>query len=89
MNEWDELKAGYEKIIEEKLGKHVIQIDEIIHTIINKRIDLNLSQTKLAKMAGVKQSTIARLENFSGNPKLETIIKISNALGLKHVLIAK
>lgn len=51
--------------------------------LIKARLDRNLTQAELAARAGVKQPYIARLESGTANPRIETIAKISQALGLK------
>ena len=47
-----------------------------------------LSQAKLAELAGVKQSNIARIENGSSVPTLTTMQKILEPLGCR-LMIAK
>lgn len=44
--------------------------------IINERKKRGITQVELAKMIGVPQSTIGRMENLSHFPKLDTICKI-------------
>ena len=44
--------------------------------IINERKKRGITQVELAKMIGVPQSTIGRMENLSHVPKLDTICKI-------------
>lgn len=47
------------------------------------RQDRGLSQTALAKLAGISQQQVARLENPDGNPTLNTLEKVAQALGLR------
>lgn len=42
-----------------------------------------LSQTKLAKLAGVSRSTITHLEDGSARPTLWVLIRVTNALQLE------
>jgi DNA-binding XRE family transcriptional regulator len=60
---------------------------KIINSIINRRVELGLTQRDLAKISGVKQSAIARLENFKVVPKIYTLYKLMNPLGLKLITI--
>jgi len=46
------------------------------------RQDAGLSQKELGALARVKQQQIAKLENPDENPKLETLEKVGQALGL-------
>lgn len=48
--------------------------------IIQKRLDLGLSQSDLAKKMGTKQSAIARLESGSYNPSMAFLQKTVKAL---------
>lgn len=46
------------------------------------RIDLGISQAKLGEKLGVTQQMIAQFENSGKNPKLETLNRIADALGV-------
>jgi predicted transcriptional regulator len=55
------------------------------------RLSVHLTQTELARMAGVSQSLIARIEAGDIDPKLSTLRKILNAIkekDLKRGLVA-
>lgn len=47
--------------------------------LINARLEKNLTQAELAKLCGMKQSAIARIENGS-IPRVDTACKIAKAL---------
>jgi transcriptional regulator with XRE-family HTH domain len=47
------------------------------------RQDRDLSQNELAKLVGVSQQQIAKLEDPDANPGLDTIQKVAKALGLE------
>ncbi len=55
-------------------------VDNLGAFIRRMRMKLGLSQRELAKMAGVSQSLIARIETGSINPRFETVAKILRAL---------
>ena len=59
---------------------------ELIEAIVDTRKSKGLSQKQLAEMTGLKQPAIARIENNTNSPQLDTIIKIADALGLKITL---
>lgn len=46
------------------------------------RADRNMSQIELAEKINMEKSNLSRLESGRNNPKLITIIKIANALGV-------
>ena len=54
---------------------------ELAASIIQKRIDLGLSQAQLAKKVGTKQPAIARLESGSYNTSIAFLKKTAKALG--------
>lgn len=64
-------------------------IAELVGTITMRRIELGITQTELAEMSGIKQSAIARLEALRAIPKLDTIYKLLDPLGLTLNLIPK
>lgn len=51
------------------------------------RLAKEMSQKKLAKLSGIEQSEISRLEKGLINPSIEYLEKITNILGLKINLI--
>lgn len=51
------------------------------------RIAKSISQRKLAELAGVKNSTISRIEANQVSPNLSTIIKLSKALGVEPQIL--
>jgi ribosome-binding protein aMBF1 (putative translation factor) len=67
------IKAEYKTLVPEY---------EVIKIIINQRIKRGWSQTKLAEAIGSRQPVISRLEKGNGNPSLQTLQKIAQALDL-------
>lgn len=61
----------------------------IVKEITSLRIAKGLSQHDLAKITGVKQPVIARMEKGTTNPRLDTVNKIVEALGQELTLIEK
>jgi transcriptional regulator with XRE-family HTH domain len=54
--------------------------------LIEYRADHKLSQKKLGELIGMKQPYITRLESGEHNPDIETLIKISRALGIEFLI---
>jgi ribosome-binding protein aMBF1 (putative translation factor) len=52
----------------------------IARDIIRERRSLGLSQDRLAKMAGLRQETLSRLESGKHSPTVRTVEKIERAL---------
>ena len=79
-NEW---QKDYERLTtkDEK-----IEIDfrcALLKSVLDRRFEQGLSQRELANKMGVKYSVVARFECGDTDPKLSTIAKMFNALGLE------
>lgn len=62
---------------------------QFIKEITSLRTVKGLSQQDLAKITGIKQPIISRMEQGITNPRLDTVIKIVEALGHELTLIEK
>lgn len=49
--------------------------------LVKARTEHGLSQRKLEELSGVKQPVIARMENGSTSPQLDTVLKVLAPLG--------
>lgn len=54
----------------------------VAQAVIEKRIEMGLTQSQLAQIVGTKQSAIARLESGNYNPSVTFLGKVAKALGL-------
>jgi len=54
---------------------------EFAAKLIRIRLDKNMTQEDLANKSGLKQSAIARIENNGTLPRIDTVVKIAEALG--------
>ena len=61
----------------------------VVHELIQRRNELHLSQRDLAKKIGTCQPAISRLEAGDYNARIETLIKVADALGLQFSLTQK
>ena len=66
-----------------------IKLEEIGSSIRNRRELLELLQTRLAQIAGVSTRTIQLVEMGKANPSLDTLLKITEPLGLELKLTLK
>lgn len=54
--------------------------ERLTNQVIDRRGELNLSQRELAELCGTTQSAIARFESGARPPKIDTLIRIAEAL---------
>lgn len=57
-----------------------INARNFVLALVKTRREKGISQTELAKMTGINQSTISRFENLSIQPTLNIVFKILEAL---------
>ena len=55
----------------------------MIRALISRRNELRLSQTQLAKLVGMQQPAISRLEGGGLNTTVATLFKVADALDLE------
>ena len=53
---------------------------QIAGQVADRRKERGLSQAELAKLVGTTQSAIARLESGGRPPRIDTLLRIANAL---------
>lgn len=78
------------RISEANLGDDTLYPHEVVSIMTRKNVSLiaawrlyrNLTQTDVAKLIGVKQSTIAQIEK-SDAPRKETLLKFADVYGCK------
>ena len=85
MRTWEDYK-NHVKAIDEEEGRNMEEIEavtNIVSSIIRRRQELGISQRTLAERCGIPQSSVARIETLKTTPKLDTLIKLMQALGLR------
>lgn len=56
------------------------QVEKLIDELVTERKRQKLSQRDLAKLSGLKQEAIARMETMQAIPRLDTFVKVASAL---------
>ena len=69
-----EFRAEYEKTRPEF---------EVMHALIDARINSNMTQKELSVKSGVRQSNISRIENGTCSPTVATLQALAEGLGKK------
>jgi transcriptional regulator with XRE-family HTH domain len=77
------LERLHEKIVAGDRGWFFARIAD---RVAERRIERGLSQRELAELVGTTQSAIARLERGGRPPKLDTLMRIADALDADLVL---
>jgi predicted transcriptional regulator len=62
---------------------------DIADKVAARRVDKNLSQRELAELCGTTQSAIARLERGGRPPRIDTLLRIAEALDCELVVDLK
>ena len=58
----------------------------IAEQVLAQRLSRGLSQVELAKLCGTTQSAIARLESGGRPPRIDTLLRVANALDCNLVI---
>ena len=90
MKSWNDYK-NFVKNEDSTAKQDIEEMEElagIVGAIIEKRNSLRLSQRELADICGIPQSSVARIETFKTIPKIDTLLKIMQHLGLKLTVSA-
>lgn len=85
MRTWDDYKRHVKRVSDQD-KRNMEEIEEaaaIVAALIKRRQELGLSQRALAERCGIPQSSVVRMEMMKTRPKLDTLIKIIQALDLK------
>jgi ribosome-binding protein aMBF1 (putative translation factor) len=75
---WNDVEA--ELFTPEEIAASNLRVD-IMAELTKARNERGLSQRKLEELSGVKQPVIARLENGSASPQLDTVLRLLAPLG--------
>lgn len=78
---WDELKTSSEN--EKQFFETAEETARIVNELAEERSRKGISQRQLAEMSGLKQSAIARMESLQSTPRLDTLVRVANALEVK------
>ena len=62
---------------------------DVIQAIIARRNELSISQRTLAKMVGMHQPAICRLERGDGDIRVGTLFKVADALNMDFGIYAR
>jgi len=85
MRTWEDYKNHVKSISEDEKRnmEEIEEVSAIVSSIIERRQELRMSQRALAERCGIPKSSVARIETLKTTPKLDTLIKLMQALDLK------
>jgi len=75
---WEEIESKY--FTPEEIAASNLRAS-LMSELVNTRNERGISQRKLEELSGVKQPVIARMENGTNSPQLDTVLKVLGALG--------
>jgi len=75
---WQEVRR--EIFTKEEIAESDLRV-ALIGEIVKARKEMGISQRKLGELSGVKQPIIARMENGTATPNLNTVLKVLAPLG--------
>ena len=55
---------------------------DVIRAIVNARTSQNLTQNELAKLTGINQADISKLENGTRNPSVNLLKRLAEGMGM-------
>jgi len=70
-----------EKRVSSSEKEQILFEASLIGKMVAAREKSGLSQRELARLSGVKQPAIARMESMRATPQIDTLLKILNPLG--------
>lgn len=88
MKEWIDERKNTDCCIDKEKENMRLTADMII-ALIKRREKMGISQQELAKISGIKQPTISRIELGKNIPKMEIVNKLKNSLEVKIKLNRK
>ena len=89
MPSWEDFKNLIQSVHRQEAFEQLKNSSALIAEINKARLEQNLTQTELAKRAGLKQPAIARIENEGTLPRIDTILKIIDSLDMEIALVPK
>ena len=72
---------------EKAMTERTNMISNIIFEIVKQRNEKNLSQRDIEKITGIKQPMIARIETLKSIPRLDTLVSLCQAVGIKLSIV--
>jgi len=67
----------------------IVQMQQLGATIRERRRALKVTQISLAEMCDVAPNTIIKMERGTGNARLQTLLRVTDVLGLSLELATK
>lgn len=84
-------EIGFDKILQAELDNPAVKDEyekleptyQIIQAMLDARKEYNLTQKDLAKITGIGQADISRIEHGNANPSINTLYRLAKGLGMR------
>jgi transcriptional regulator with XRE-family HTH domain len=85
MKSWNDKKKELKSIDPIRMNE-IEAVAQLVNAIHQRRVELGWTQMELAGKVGLHQESIARIENGGTIPRLDTVLKLALAMGMKITL---
>lgn len=87
MKKWIDVKEDIDKALTDTEVLEINMSVALIPKIVKRREMLGLTQRDLARLTGISQPAIARIERLNVAPTINTLLKITKALKMHIELV--
>lgn len=87
MKNWNDVKKDIDEALTDKEVSEINMSVVLVPAMVRQRKKLGLTQRDLAKLTGIQQSAIARIELLNVVPTINTLLKIAKALKMHIELV--
>lgn len=86
---WSQSAKDLAQHLSDELDAELSMRESFGRQLIASRKSAGLTQPELAKLSGIQQADISRIERGLGNPTIDTVLKLLNALDMRLTLQPK
>lgn len=77
----------HEIMEDEQIPKEQKQIAQLVFTLVNKRLNDDITQDEVVERSGLSKSMVSKVESFYSNPSAITLIKYASAVDMELMFV--